>query len=65
MSLLFTHFDDRTHLCTHGGTLGRKLENGARMCLRCGVLVYPDESETFTKPVGRVGRSADPTRKVR
>jgi hypothetical protein len=66
MSMIFTHFDDRSHLCMHGGTLGRRLKNGNRMCLRCGAIVCPsDQKEAFTRPVGRAtDRRPSPSRKT-
>ena len=64
MSLLFVNYD-RTYMCNHEGVLGRPLEDGTRMCFRCGKIVQLEQSpETFTRPAGhKTGRL--PTRMVR
>lgn len=62
MTMLFTNYD-RTHMCDHEGVLGRKAEDGTRMCMRCGKTIQPQpEPEHFTGPARReLGRRATTT----
>jgi len=67
MSMIFTHYD-RTQMCDHSGMLGRKLDDGSRVCARCGATVPSkdaNQAETFTAPVGRKTGRLHPTRMVR
>ena len=67
MSLIFTNYD-RTQMCNHDGMLGRTLDDGSRMCVRCGKTVgrphAVPKAETFTRPVGRVANRRSSVRKV-
>jgi len=65
MSLIFTNYD-RTQMCNHTGMLGRTLDDGSRMCARCGATVPARgrDAERFARPVGRGADRRLQTRKV-